>query len=89
MWERYDVRRVGYGQKTFLHPEVGTMTLAHEVLEVNRTDGQRVVVYSAEPGGPDHDAMTLLDMKAADMLDAGGGTMAAAEGAAVGSPEQS
>ncbi|HEX4791073.1 MAG TPA: helix-turn-helix transcriptional regulator [Actinospica sp.] len=69
MWERYDVRRVGFGQKTFRHPEVGTMTLAHEVMEINRTDGQRVVVYSAEPGTTDHDAMTLLDMKAADMLD--------------------
>jgi hypothetical protein len=68
MWERYDVRRVGYGQKTFMHPEVGTMTLSHEVMEINRTDGQRIVVYSAEPGGPDHDAMTLLDMKAAEAL---------------------
>jgi transcriptional regulator with XRE-family HTH domain len=63
MWERYDVRRVGYGQKTFRHPEVGTLTLAHEVMEINRTDGQRMVVYTAEPGSPDHDAMVLLDMK--------------------------
>jgi hypothetical protein len=63
MWERYDVRRVGFGKKTYLHPEVGTMTLSHEVMEVNRTIGQRVVVYSAEPGTPDHDAMVLLDLK--------------------------
>jgi transcriptional regulator with XRE-family HTH domain len=67
MWERYDVRRVGFGQKTFLHPEVGSMTLSHEVLEVVRTLGQRVVVYSADPGTPDHDAMTLLDMKGAEL----------------------
>lgn len=69
MWERYDVRRVGSGQKTFIHPEVGTMTLSHEVMEINHTDGARVVVYSAEPGTADHDAMVLLDMKAAGALD--------------------
>jgi transcriptional regulator with XRE-family HTH domain len=70
MWERYDVRRVGNGQKTFLHPDVGTMTLSHEVMEINRTDGGRVVVYTAEPGTPDYDAMVLLDMKGAGALDA-------------------
>ncbi|MBR7838344.1 helix-turn-helix domain-containing protein, partial [Actinospica durhamensis] len=69
MWERYDVRRVGYGQKTFVHPEVGTFTLAHEVMEINRTDGQRMVVYSAVPGSADHDAMVLLDMKGAGSLE--------------------
>ena len=69
MWERYDVRRVGNGQKTFQHPDVGTMTLSHEVMEINRTGGARVVVYSAEPGSPDHDAMVLLDMKGAGALD--------------------
>lgn len=68
MWERYDVRRVGNGQKTFLHPIVGTMTLSHEVMEINHTGGGRIVVYSAEPGTPDHDAMVLLDMEAATAL---------------------
>ncbi|MEY9932696.1 transcriptional regulator with XRE-family HTH domain [Catenulispora sp. GP43] len=63
MWERYDVRRVGNGQKTFLHPAVGTMTLSHEVMEINHTGGGRIVVYSAEPGTPDYDAMVLLDME--------------------------
>ena len=68
MWERYDVRRVGNGQKTFLHPTVGTMTLSHEVMEINHTGGGRLVVYSAEPGTPDHDAMVLLDMEGAAAL---------------------
>lgn len=68
MWERYDVRRVGYAQKTFLHPTVGTMTLSHEVMEINHTGGGRVVLYSAEPGTPDHDAMMLLDMEATAAL---------------------
>jgi transcriptional regulator with XRE-family HTH domain len=68
MWERYDVRKVGNGEKTFLNPELGRMTLSHEVLEVVRTQQQRLVVYSAEPGTPDHDAIVLLDMKGAGAL---------------------
>ena len=68
MWERYDVRKVGHGQKTFLNPELGRMTLSHEVLEVVRTQDQRLVVYSAEPGTPDHDAIVLLDMKGTGAL---------------------
>ena len=68
MWERYDVRKVGHGQKTFLNPELGRMTLSHEVLEVVRTQDQRLVVYSAEPGTPDHDAIVLLDVKGTGAL---------------------
>jgi transcriptional regulator with XRE-family HTH domain len=62
LWQRYEVRSIGDGAKTFLHPAVGTMTLTHEVMNLNRTDGQRLIVYMARPGTPDHDAMTLLDL---------------------------
>jgi transcriptional regulator with XRE-family HTH domain len=65
LWDRYEVRVLGAGAKTFRHPLVGTITLAHETLTVNRTDDQRLVVYLAEPGTPDHDAMVLLDMAGA------------------------
>jgi transcriptional regulator with XRE-family HTH domain len=68
MWERYDVRKVGHGQQTFLHPEIGRITLSLEALEVVRTQDQRLAVYSAEPGTPDHDAIVLLDMKGAGAL---------------------
>lgn len=61
LWGRYEVRRAGDGQKVFRHPAVGTLTLAHEILDVNRAGGQRLVVYMAPPGTPDHDAMLLLD----------------------------
>ncbi|MEV4439656.1 helix-turn-helix transcriptional regulator [Streptomyces sp. NPDC049577] len=64
LWERYEVRTIGDGSKTFHHPLVGTMTLTHEVMNLNRADGQRLVVYMAPPGSADHDAMTLLDMAA-------------------------
>jgi hypothetical protein len=55
------VRTIGDGKKTLRHPEVGTMTLSHEGLSLNRAQGQRLIVYMAPPGSPDHDAMTLLD----------------------------
>jgi transcriptional regulator with XRE-family HTH domain len=62
LWDRYEVRRVGAGEKIFQHPDVGLITLTHEVLDVNRSGGQRIVVYAAAPGTPDHDAMVLLDL---------------------------
>ena len=62
LWDRYEVRRMGDGEKVFRHPAVGTMSLAHESLELTRTDGQRLVVYMAAPGTADYDAMVLLDM---------------------------
>ena len=61
LWGRYEVRRAGDGEKVFRHPAVGTITLAHEILDLNRADGQRLVVYMAPQGTPDHDAMVLLD----------------------------
>ncbi|MFE6689788.1 helix-turn-helix domain-containing protein [Streptomyces sp. NPDC057743] len=62
LWERYEVRLRGGGQKHFDHPEVGAMCLSFEVMEIFRTDGQRLVTYQAPAGTPDHDAMVLLDM---------------------------
>ncbi|MFF1816076.1 helix-turn-helix transcriptional regulator [Kribbella sp. NPDC058245] len=64
LWERYEVRTIGDGEKTLRHPEVGTMTLSHEGMSLNRAQGQRLIVYMAPPGSPDHDAMTLLDLAA-------------------------
>ena len=61
LWGRYEVRRAGAGDQAFRHPLVGTMTLAHETLDVSRADGLRLIAYLAAPGTPDHDAMTLLD----------------------------
>ena len=61
LWARYEVRRSGPGDRVIRHPLVGTLRLAHEILELNRAGGQRLVVYLAEPGTPDHDAVVLLD----------------------------
>jgi transcriptional regulator with XRE-family HTH domain len=61
LWARYEVRRTGAGDGVIRHPLVGTMALAHETLNMNRAEGQRLIVYMAEPKTPDHDAMLLLD----------------------------
>jgi transcriptional regulator with XRE-family HTH domain len=70
LWERYEVRTIGDGEKTLRHPEVGAMTLSHEGLTLNRAQSQRLIVYMAPPGSPDHDAMTLLDLAASGSSDA-------------------
>ncbi|MER5182524.1 helix-turn-helix transcriptional regulator [Streptomyces sp. NPDC002896] len=64
LWERYDVRGNSYGRKTFHHPDVGDLTLGYQSMDLEGTPGHRLVVYYAEPGTPEHDALVLLDMAA-------------------------
>lgn len=64
LWERYEVTGRKPAQKTFHHPHVGTITLTSQSMHVEGTPGQRIGVYTAEPGTPDHDALLLLDMTA-------------------------
>jgi transcriptional regulator with XRE-family HTH domain len=65
LWERYDVtRRTAATNKTFHHPQVGTITLGFQGMQLEGTPGQRLGIYLAEPGTPDYDAMILLDMTA-------------------------
>jgi transcriptional regulator with XRE-family HTH domain len=65
LWERYDVTQRGAARaKTFHHPQVGTITLSFQGMQLENTPGHRLGVYVAEPGTPDHDAMILLDMTA-------------------------
>ncbi|MFE2493098.1 helix-turn-helix transcriptional regulator [Streptomyces scopuliridis] len=64
LWERYDVIGRKRIQKTFHHPQVGILTLSSQSMHLDGTPGQRLSVYTAEPGTPDHDAMLLLDLTA-------------------------
>ncbi|CAM5509145.1 Putative DNA-binding protein OS=Streptomyces tendae OX=1932 GN=llpRV PE=4 SV=1 [Streptomyces tendae] len=64
LWERYEVTGRKPARKTFRHPRVGTVTLTSQSMHLEGTPGQRIGVYTAEPGTPDHDAMLLLDMTA-------------------------
>jgi transcriptional regulator with XRE-family HTH domain len=66
MWNRYDVRPRTSGTKAYHHPIVGEMRLEFETMPLGGTDGQRVVIYLAEPGTPDYDAMVLLDLAMAE-----------------------
>ena len=70
LWERYDVtRRTAARTKTFRHPQVGTITLTFQGMQLENTPGHRLGVYLADPGTPDHDAMILLDMTAPSQAD--------------------
>jgi transcriptional regulator with XRE-family HTH domain len=48
------------GVKTLHHPVVGELTLAYEALELPADTGQRILVYTAEPGSPSQEALNLL-----------------------------
>ncbi len=61
IWRLHDVRSLSTGDKLFDHPKVGRMELQYEVLDISATQ-QRLVVYQAEPGTSDYDAMSLLNM---------------------------
>jgi transcriptional regulator with XRE-family HTH domain len=62
LWERYDVKGRPRGLKSFHHPEVGDLTLSHQSMQLEGTPGHRVLMFFAEPGTPDHDALVLLDL---------------------------
>ncbi|MGD0556235.1 MAG: helix-turn-helix transcriptional regulator [Streptosporangiaceae bacterium] len=62
IWARYDVKPRTTGDKRIEHPRVGRMTLDYESLPLAGANGQRLIVYLAHRGTPDHDAMVLLDM---------------------------
>ncbi|WP_432014136.1 helix-turn-helix domain-containing protein [Streptomyces cucumeris] len=61
IWNRYEVRERGGGQKTFQHPTVGVMTLTFEVMTLARSGGQRLIVYQAPADSPAEEALLRLD----------------------------
>ncbi|MFA1538932.1 helix-turn-helix transcriptional regulator [Actinomadura monticuli] len=66
LWRRHEVMVKRGGETAFRHPVIGPLTLAHEVLATT-ADGQRMMVYQAEPGTAEHDALVLLAMTASDV----------------------
>ncbi|MEU4089338.1 helix-turn-helix domain-containing protein [Streptomyces aureus] len=61
LWRRHEVWVKRGGETAFRHPVIGPVTLANEVLSTTG-DGQRLLVYQASPGTPEHDALVLLSM---------------------------
>ncbi|MDO9456622.1 helix-turn-helix transcriptional regulator [Nocardioides sp.] len=58
LWESTPARVRGSQRKTLDHPVVGRMTVDCDVLSVHSSDLQ-IVVFSAEPGTPDADALSM------------------------------
>ena len=60
LWARQDVRNKTTGRKQYRNPLVGDLELGYDTLEISGADGQLLVVYSAEPGSRDEQALQLL-----------------------------
>ncbi|OXM73799.1 MULTISPECIES: helix-turn-helix transcriptional regulator [Amycolatopsis] len=61
LWARHDVIGWRGRTKTLHHPRVGRFQVECEVLLVCDRD-QRVILYTAEPGSPGHEALQLLKL---------------------------
>jgi transcriptional regulator with XRE-family HTH domain len=59
-WAAHDVKFHRTGTKRIHHPEVGDLTLTFEALELPADPGQRINVYTAEPGSPSQERLDLL-----------------------------
>jgi len=59
-WAAHDVRLHRTGVKHIQHPVVGGLHLSYDVMQLTADPGLTLVVYSAEEGSPDDDALRLL-----------------------------
>ncbi|NED31546.1 helix-turn-helix transcriptional regulator [Streptomyces sp. SID8499] len=59
-WAAHHVAVRGVGTKTLRHPVVGELTLDWDTLAATADADQQLVVWSAEPGSPSHDALRFL-----------------------------
>lgn len=59
-WAAHNVKLHRSGTKRFRHPIAGPLTLTFEGLELAADPGQRLNVYTAEPGSPSQHALDLL-----------------------------
>ncbi|MEO6089310.1 MAG: helix-turn-helix transcriptional regulator [Umezawaea sp.] len=59
-WHGQHVEGKGQGTKRFHHPVVGDLTLDWDALICDTAPDQCVIVLTAEPGTPSHDALRIL-----------------------------
>ncbi|MPY35726.1 helix-turn-helix domain-containing protein [Streptomyces adustus] len=59
-WAAHHVAVRGVGTKVLHHPVVGELTLDWDTLAPTVDADQHLVVWSAEPGSPSHDALRIL-----------------------------
>lgn len=61
LWASHPVHRcVPHLTREFRHPLVGTLTLNNELLDLSTDAGQRMAVFTADPGSPSAAALALL-----------------------------
>ncbi|WP_328607142.1 helix-turn-helix transcriptional regulator [Amycolatopsis sp. NBC_00345] len=60
LWETHQVRGKSREPKQLVHPEVGPLTLTYQAFDVRSAPGQQLIIYHAEPGTPNADALALL-----------------------------
>ena len=56
------------GTKRFHHSQVGDINLRYDSFTVGEAPDQQLLIYSAEPGSADADALQLLDGLAGEPL---------------------
>jgi transcriptional regulator with XRE-family HTH domain len=59
-WASHHVDSATYGTKHYRHPVVGDLTLDCDTWHSPDGSGQRLMVLTAEPGTPSHDALRIL-----------------------------
>lgn len=59
-WAAHNVRQHRAGTKRLHHPVVGDLDVTFEALDLTADPGLQLVAYTAEPGSPSHDALSLL-----------------------------
>ncbi|WP_410569100.1 helix-turn-helix domain-containing protein [Amycolatopsis sp. cmx-4-61] len=59
-WAEHHVNSASYGTKSYRHRQVGRLTLDCDTWASPDGSGQRLMVLTAEPGTPSHDALLLL-----------------------------
>ncbi|MEC3975246.1 helix-turn-helix domain-containing protein [Amycolatopsis sp. H20-H5] len=59
-WSAHPVRTCASHTREYAHPVAGRLTLADELLRLPDDEGQRLVVFNAEPGSPSEAALKLL-----------------------------
>ncbi len=59
-WAAHNVKFHRTGAKTLHHPTVGDLTLDYDALELPGDNGQRILIYCAEPASRSKEALDLL-----------------------------
>ena len=65
-WAAQGVASLSTGTKTLIHPKVGELLLDWDTLAEADDADQQLVVWTAEPGSPTHEALRLLATGMAD-----------------------